>query len=72
MKNVRDKNQVTHLGRQFAPGKVTQFIDAFNDATSTERGYIRVDLTPQTPEKYRVQTNIIPGVNGLAPTIYFI
>jgi len=39
MKNVRDKNQVTHLGRQFAPGKATQFIDAFKDATSTERGY---------------------------------
>jgi len=72
MKNVRDKNQVTHLARQFAPGKVAQFIDAFNDATSAERGYIRVDLTPQTPDRYRIQTNIIPSINGFAPIIHSI
>ena len=70
MKNVRDKNQVNHLARQFAPGKVSQFINIFNDATKGERGYIRVDLTTQTPDRFRIQTNIIPESKGLAPVIY--
>lgn len=72
MKNVRDKNQVTHLARQFAPNNVKKFVEIYNDATSSERGCIRIDLTPQTPEKFRIQTNVILGDRGLTPTIYFL
>ena len=59
MKNPRDKSQIHCLARQLYPTKIKKFIKAFEDATKLPYTYLRIDLTPQTPEHLRLQTNII-------------
>ncbi len=73
MKNPRDRSQITHLGRQLYPTQGKFFQEAFNDATSKPYGYLCVDLTPSTPDKFRVRTRITPeeSIKGtIAPIIY--
>ena len=60
MKNPRDKAQINALAQQIYPGKSRFLIEAFEDATKEQYGYIRVDLKQDTPDKYRVQTRIVP------------
>lgn len=75
LKNPRDKMQVMSLGRQVFPGKTSMFIEAYEDATATAHSYIKVDLTPDTPDKYRLQTRITPQEvehlkSNFAPIVY--
>ena len=65
MKNPRDKTQVLHLAKQMYPGNTKFFIDCYNDATELPYGYIKIDLTPNTPDIYRLSTRIITN-----PIIY--
>ena len=55
-KNVRDRNQVTCLGRQVFPGKTDRFLRAYEEATKPLYGYLILDLTPKCPERFRVRT----------------
>lgn len=55
MKNPRDKSQIHCLARQLYPTKTKLFIKVFEDATRDPYSYLKVDLTPQTPENLRVQ-----------------
>jgi len=57
-KNPRDSNQISVLARQIFPGKSKAFMEAFNDATSKEHGYIFLDFNLKTSEKMRIQTNV--------------
>ena len=60
-KNPRDKTQIMNLAKQMYPGRTEIVIQAFNDATTVQYGYILIDFTQSTPEKYRLRTNIFPG-----------
>lgn len=60
MKNPKDKRQIITLASQLYPNKGKFFIEAYEDATKQQYGYIRVDHTQDTPELYRVQTRITP------------
>ena len=49
------------------------FMEAFSDATNKAYGYIRIDLTPDTPENLRLATRITPEENKFhifSPIIY--
>jgi hypothetical protein len=73
LKNPRDRSQVGHLGRQLFPSNGKYFLEAFSDATSKPYGYLCIDLTPSTPDKYRVRTRITPEetIHGIiCPIIY--
>ena len=72
MKNPRDRAQILRLASQIYPNRTKFFLEAYNDATKSEFGYIRIDLTQQTPEKLRLQTNIVPDANGKFSPIAYI
>ena len=55
----RDQNQISILARQIF-GSDKFFLDAYKKATSTQYGYIVLDLSPHSVEDYKVRTNIFP------------
>jgi hypothetical protein len=60
MKNPRDKAQIMSLAAQIYPNKSKFLIEAFNDATKSQFGYIKVDMKQDTPDNLRIQTRITP------------
>ncbi len=60
MKNPRDKAQIMALAAQIYPNNNKFLIEAFNDATKSQFGYIKVDMKQDTPDNLRVQTRITP------------
>ena len=60
-KNPRDKSQIRFFAQQVAPGKVNNFLEAFNDSTKKNYGYLHCDFSQNTPEDIRFRTNILPG-----------
>jgi hypothetical protein len=66
--NLRDRSQITHLGRQLFPGKKGFLTEAYQDCMKQKiYNYLVVDLAPQTQEKYRVRSNVFPGEH---PIVY--
>ena len=57
-KNPRDASTIDHLARQMAPGRVQYVREAYTDATSDPYGYLFVDFTPSTPDRFRLQTGL--------------
>ncbi len=55
-KSPRDKQQVSMLTRLVNPGKVQEFMAAYEEATGRLHGYLMLDLKPTTDE-----TNVLPG-----------
>ncbi len=43
------------------PGKKNYLVEAYSDATKTPHSYLLLDLHPETPEQFRIRTNIFPG-----------
>lgn len=72
MKNPRDKSQIHCLARQIYPGKSKKFIQAYEDATKQPFSYLKIDLTPETPEHLRIQTDIVRKSNKHNLTVYEI
>jgi len=75
MKNPRDKNQIKHLARQIYPSNMSFLTEVYNRATLHPFGYIRIDVSPDTPEKIRLQSRITPEEithlnTNLAPIVY--
>jgi len=76
MKNARGKSQLTYIARDVFPGKTNYLLEAYEDATKEKPyTYLKIDLTQQTPEKYRVSSAITPEEYShlyvdFAPTIY--
>ena len=60
-KSPRDKQQVSMLARQVNPGKVQEFMAAYEEATSRPHGYLMLDLKPTTDDQQRLKTNVLPG-----------
>ncbi|KAK3098580.1 hypothetical protein FSP39_015044 [Pinctada imbricata] len=61
MKNIRDASQIAFLGRQLFPGKSRLLTDAYKDATHEPYGYLLIDASPHSEDKYRLRTHIFPG-----------
>ena len=66
-KNYRDSSQIVTLGRQTAPGNHHALVEAYKDATSCNHGYLCLDLSVNTDERFMWRTNIFPGED---PIIY--
>ena len=60
MNNPNDLSQIRTLASRRYPGNSGFLIEAFEDATKTQYGYIRLDSRLDTPAEYRVQTRITP------------
>ena len=63
MRNPSDKSQLTTLGRQLFPRKrslLEHFYEAYDDATSRKYGYLFIDVSPNSYEKEKLKTNILP------------
>ena len=59
-KSPRDKQQVLTLARQINPGRVAEFMHAYEKATSHPHGYLMLDLQPTTHDQHRLKTNVLP------------
>lgn len=59
-KNPRDKAQINFLARQICPENTKFIQEAYKDATTRAHGYLFIDLQQNTPEDYRIRTNILP------------
>ena len=59
--NNRDKTQVKTLARQISPGQVTAFMEIYNDCVAKPYSYLIIDIVPNSEQKYKFRTNIIPG-----------
>ena len=59
-KNPRDKSQIRFFAQQVAPGKVSKFLDVFNNCTERRYGYLHCDFSQNTPEEIRFTTNSFP------------
>ena len=75
--NNRDKTQIKTLARQISPGEVNAFMEIYNDAVSKPYSYLIVDTAPNSDQKHKFRTNIIPGKSSpasssLYPVIYRI
>ncbi len=70
--NPNNADQTEIMARRMYPKQSKYFMEAFNDATSMPYGYIRRDNTTLTPNKFRLQTNIIPVSGVLNTTCYLI
>lgn len=74
LKNPRDQNQIVHFARQAFPQSLKFFTEAYQDATNKEYGYLRVDFTQQTNDKYRLISRMTPeeseSKNHILPVVY--
>ena len=74
MKSIRGKSQLRHLARDSFPEKTAYLLEAYDDATADNPfTYLKIDMTQQTPEKYRVTTRITPEetpTNQYMPIVY--
>ena len=58
--NRRARDQIRTVAHQMFPGKTSFFLEAYDDATTRQPfGYLFVDLRPDTPEQYRLKTDVL-------------
>ena len=60
-KNPRDKLQILTLAKQMYPSETAWFIKEYEEAVRRPYGYLFADLRPTTPDRCRLQTNVLPG-----------
>ena len=60
-KNPRDASQISYLARQMFPEKPKHLQEAYKDAARNPYGYLFIDLKSNTPEEFRLRTQIFPG-----------
>ena len=58
LKNPRNIQQAALLGMQIGMRKVLK--EAYQDVNKKQYGYLIVDLSPKSNEKYRLRTNVFP------------
>ena len=69
-KNPRDKKQASYLASQIYPRNTSYMMSALEKAHICNYGYLCIDLTPSSYDKYmyRLRTNILPNED----TIVFV
>lgn len=60
-KSPRDVSQIQRLASQMYPGKGQFIASVFRNATYEPFGYLTIDLKPDTPDEWRLRTQIFPG-----------
>jgi hypothetical protein len=60
MKNDRDKQQISILGKQISPNNSTYITQAYEDATKDPYDYLLLDFHPETHKLVRVKSRIFP------------
>ena len=60
-KNPQDKLQNLTLAKQMYPSETAWFIKEYEEAVRRPYGYLFVDLRPKTPDRCRLQTNVLLG-----------
>ena len=60
-KNPRDSLGIATLAKQMFPRRSQYLMESFHDATKKPYSYLLIDCHPQTQEKLRLRTNILPG-----------
>ena len=60
-KNPRDGGQIRHLASQVYPLKPHFLVEAYQDATQPQFGYLFIDFYSDTPEHMRLRTDIFPN-----------
>jgi len=60
LKSVRDTQQIACLGVQVFGSGSKRLVEAYEDATSYEYGYLIVDLLPATDKELRLRTLVFP------------
>jgi hypothetical protein len=59
-KNPRDKAQIRYLAQQIYPQNSKFLSNVYEHATAEPHTYLVIDLHPETPEQFRILTNIFP------------
>jgi len=67
LKNVTDKNQFLYLACQVFPEDSDGLYRAYLDATRKTRGYLLLDLSQDTDDRFRFRSRIFPNES---PIIY--
>jgi hypothetical protein len=60
MKNDRDKQQISILGKQISPNNSNYIIKAYEDATQNPYDYLILDFHPETHKLVRIRSKIFP------------
>lgn len=63
MSSPRDRMQISFLARQVYPSQSKFLVEAFTSATSKPHGYLLMDFRQDTPEQFRIRTDILPNEN---------
>lgn len=73
LKNPRDGSQVINLARQLFPANTKYLSESYEDATSKPFGYLLIDCKPDTPDRFRVRTRILPlpNIKGMVMTTIY-
>ncbi len=61
LKSPRDVKQIKVLGSQIFDSEAKRLIEAYEDSTNSEFGYLILDLLPFTDKNLRMRTNVFPG-----------
>ena len=64
-KNVRDKRQFSYLANQVLAEDSSGLFKAYLDATKRPNGYLLLDLTQDSEDRYRFRTNVFPREHPL-------
>ena len=68
-KSSRDQSSIATLGRQMFGSKYKYMVQAYEEATKPDYGYLFIDLKPTTKKLLRLRNNILPG---RTTTCYYI
>jgi hypothetical protein len=68
LKNVRDREQFSHLARQVLPHDSKGLSDEYLHATEAPHGYLLLDLSQDTEDRLSFRTCIFP--NEAPPKVY--
>ena len=61
--NVRDKAQISYLGKQIYPNKNKAFMGIYTDCVKRPYSYLLLDMSPNINDMYRLRTCIFPSEN---------
>ena len=60
MKMPQDRLSPATLARQVFPGRVSQFIEAYEHSTRLPYSYLFLDFHPLCPDEYRIRSLVLP------------
>lgn len=71
LKNPRDKGQIRAFAAQFSPSQTRYVVEAYEDATASAYSYLLIDCRPETPDEFRIRTQIFRTDAGGDGTVVY-